>query len=404
MSPHNKTIDALRIDRANAPRRTLTSAWILTALLFIALTAGLIWRFTRPRPVAVRTLVIQNLSSGDNRTLLNASGYVTARRAATISSKITGKVMEVMVEEGMRIEADQMLARLDSSNVEKSLQLAQAQLKSARSEIAETQARLVQAERELRWLEGLKTESAASQIEIDRAETEVRSLQARLLRHSAQVAVTESEVALWQQQLDDTIIRAPFSGIVTSKDAQPGEVISPVSAGGGFTRTGICTIVDMNSLEIEVDVSETYINRVQPDQPVEATLDSYPEWRIPARVIAIVPTADRQKATVKVRVGFKELDPRILPDMSAKVAFQSTAEATTTQPGVTIPESAVSQRDGRDVVWIVRDGRVERRAVTVAARTGDEMSIAAGISAGERVVAEGVEGLSDGARVKEENE
>jgi len=216
--------------------------------------------------------------------------------------------------------------------------------------------------------------------------------------------VAEREVAVWRQQLDDTIIRAPFAGIVTSKNAQPGEMISPMSAGGGFTRTGICTIVDMSSLEIEVDVSESYINRVEEDQPVEATLDSYPEWRIPAKVIAIIPTADRQKATVKVRVGFEQLDPRVLPEMGVKVAFQSAGESgepSSVSRSIVVPKAAVSKHDGRDVVWVVRDGRVERRAVTVGATRGDEVTLAAGVIGGDRLVVEGTENLADGAKITE---
>ncbi|HKS38839.1 MAG TPA: efflux RND transporter periplasmic adaptor subunit, partial [Verrucomicrobiae bacterium] len=196
-------------------------------------------------------------------------------------------------------------------------------------------------------------------------------------------------------------IRAPFAGIVTSKNAQPGEMISPMSAGGGFTRTGICTIVDMSSLEIEVDVNESFINRVGSGQPVEATLDSYPDWRIPAKVIAIIPTADRQKATVKVRVGFEKLDPRMLPDMGVKVAFQSTGEAPAASRNVVVPKTAVRQHDSRAVVWIVRDGRVERRAVTAGPARGDEVTIAAGLSGGDRVVVEGPADLADGTRVTE---
>ena len=196
------------------------------------------------------------------------------------------------------------------------------------------------------------------------------------------------------------IIRAPFPGIVTSKNAQPGEMISPMSA-GGFTRTGICTMVDMASLEIEVDVNESYINRVKATQPVEATLDSYPEWHIPAKVIAIIPTADRQKATVKVRVGFEKLDPRILPQMSVKVAFRGEAETKVTARNITIPKSAIRQRDGRDVVWVMKEGRVERRAITTAGIHGDEAGIAAGLGAGERVVVEGGDNLNEGARVIE---
>src|SRR5207237_800120 len=154
---------------------------------------------------------------------------------------------------------------------------------------------------------------------------------------------------------------------VTSKNAQPGEMISPLSAGGAFTRTGICTIVDMESLEVEVDVNESYINRVQGGQPVEATLDAYQEWKIPCKVIAIIPTADRQKSTVKVRVGFDKLDPRILPEMSIKVAFrEAVTGGSAASRGVAVPKAAIQQRDGRDVVLVVQNGVAERRAVTFA--------------------------------------
>src|SRR5439155_23675287 len=201
----------------------------------------------------------------------------------------------------------------------------------------------------------------ASQSELDRAEAEAKSLRARLEKQKADVVVSERDVAQWQQQLDDTVIRAPFSGIVTSKNAQPGEMISPMSAGGSFTRTGICTIVDMESLEVEIDVNESYINRVQPGQAVEAALDAYPEWKIPCKVIAIIPSADRQKSTVKVRVGFDKLEPRILPEMSVKVAFQEAGGAgPVAGRSVTVPKSAVQQQDGRDVVLVVQNGRAER--------------------------------------------
>ena len=212
--------------------------------------------------------------------------------------------------------------------------------------------------------------------------------------------MADRQIAYWKQQFDDNTIRAPFAGIVTSKNAQPGEMISPMSV-GGFTRTGICTIVDMSSLEIEVDVNESYINRVGSGQPVEATLDSYPEWHIPAKVIAIIPTADRQKATVKVRVGFEKLDSRVLPDMGVKVAFQSTGEGQAASRNMVVPKTAVRQRDGRDLVWVVREGRVERRAVTVGTARGDEVTIAAGLSGGDRVMVEGPDNLADGTKVTE---
>ena len=206
---------------------------------------------------------------------------------------------------------------------------------------------------------------------------------------------------MWKQQLDDTTIHAPFAGIVTSKNAQPGEMISPMSAGGGFTRTGICTIVDMNSIEIEVDVNESYINRVEPGQRVEAVLDAYPDWHMPAKVIAIIPAADRQKATVKVRVGFEKLDSRILPDMGVKVAFQSAGNGQPAARNIAVPKIAVRQRDGRDMVWVVRDDRVERRAVTLGATRGDEVTIEAGLNDGEKIVVEGPADLTDAARVTE---
>jgi RND family efflux transporter MFP subunit len=297
------------------------------------------------------------------------------------------------------------LARLDASNVEKSLRLAEAQLESARKALDETRANLEQAEREFRRTTELAANKIATQSELDRAEAEAKSLKARLAKQAADASVAEQEVAVWRQQLDDTVIRAPFAGIVTSKNAQPGEMISPMSAGGGFTRTGICTIVDMSSLEIEVDVNESYINRVEPGQPVEATLDSYPDWRIPAKVIAIIPTADRQKATVKVRVSFEKLDARVLPDMGVKVAFQSaggsSAPAAASSRSIMVPKAALRQRDGRDIVWVVRDGRVERRAVTVSTTRGDEVTLAAGLSGGERVVVKGPDDLTDGAKVTE---
>jgi len=405
MSPDKSTLDELRIDRRAASHGASRGWIVLVVLLLVVAAAGTAWWFNRPKAAVVRTVAAQESSAGGQKTLLNASGYVTARRVATVSSKVSGKVTEVLVEEGMKVEAGQILARLDPSNAERSHQLAEAQLESARKALDETRANLDQAEREFRRTTQLASEKIATQADLDRTEAEAKSLKARLAKQTADTEVARREVAVWKQQLDDTIIRAPFSGIVTSKNAQPGEMISPMSAGGGFTRTGICTIVDMSSLEIEVDVSESYINRVESGQPVEATLDSYPDWRIPAKVIAIIPTADRQKATVKVRVGFVKLDPRVLPDMGVKVAFQSAGsnggDAPAANRRVIIPKSALLKRDGRDVVWVVRDGRVERRAVTVAVTQADEATIGAGLSGGDRVVVEGAADLTEDSKVTE---
>ncbi len=400
MSPDKTTLDALRIDRSGAARRRpLTALAVLALIVLSAAATAYVW-LNRPRAVAVRAVTVRSATAGADATLLNASGYVTARRQATVSSKVTGKVVEVLVEEGMDVEAGQVLARVDASNVETNLRLAEATLAAARAALGETQANLERAEREAQRLQRLSEGHIASPVELDRAQTELKSLRARLEQQVAEVAVGERQVALWQQQLDDTIIKAPFAGVVTTKNAQPGEMISPMSV-GGFTRTGICTIVDMTSLEIEVDVSESYINRVAAGMPVEVTLDSYPDWHIPAHVIAIIPTADRQKATVKVRVGFEQLDPRILPDMSVKVAFQRAGATSAPVRSVRIPRSALRQDDGRTLVWVVRDGRLERRAVSVGAEIGDEVTIAAGLNEGERIVVEAPQNLIENAAVVE---
>jgi len=325
MGESKPSLDGLRIERKERPESNSRGWIVLLLVLGVVVAAGVFvsWRM-RPKAVAVRTAVAREAGSGNggDRTVLNASGYVTARREATVSSKVTGKVTEILIEEGMKVQEGQVLARLDDTNVKASLQLAQAQLLSAKASLAETRVRLREAEQELDRQAGLIKSKIATQADYDHAEADALAYKAKLEQQQADVAVAERTVDTWQQQMDDTIIRAPFAGIVTSKNAQPGEMISPISAGGGFTRTGICTIVDMESLEIEIDVSESYINRVQAAQPVEGTLDAYPDWKIPCKVIAIIPTADRQKSTVKVRVGFDKLDPRILPEMSVKVGFQ----------------------------------------------------------------------------------
>ncbi|MCB9766784.1 MAG: efflux RND transporter periplasmic adaptor subunit [Candidatus Omnitrophica bacterium] len=401
MTPEQKKLDSLRIER---PEKSSSGARgvLVTVILIGLLAAGGVFGWKNwPKTAEVRTIVVQETKSGGERTLLNASGYVTARREATVASKVTGKVIEVMVEEGMEVEAGQVLAKIDSSNVEQSLELAQAQLASASQAVEETKANLNQAEIDLRRTTALASKGVTADADLDRDRTKVRLNTARLQRQMAEIAVAEREVEVWKQQLDDTIIRAPFAGVVTTKDAQPGEIISPMSAGGSFTRTGICTIVDMDSLEIEVDVNESYINRVEKDQPVVATLDSYPDWEIPAKVIAIIPTADRQKATVKVRVAFEKLDPRILPDMSVKVAFKSGEEETETKSTVALPKSAIHQDEGRDIVWVMKEDTLERRAVKVDTVMNDQATISAGLGSGEKVVTKGPDEMEEGMRVTE---
>ncbi len=400
MSLPKPSLDDLRIQRRERPRSGAWP-WALLLLLLLALIGAAACWWTQPGAVKVRVAVAREVAGGSSqRTVLNASGYVTARRAATVSSKVTGKVVEVLIEEGLRVEEGQVLARLDDTNVRAGLRLAEAQLESARRALAETEVRIKEADLELQRQTGLLKNNISAQADYDRAEAAAFALKARLNQQKSDITVAERQLATWQQQLDDTVIRAPFAGIVTVKNAQPGEMISPISAGGGFTRTGIGTVVDMDSLEIEIDVNESYINRVEPGQPVEATLDAYPDWKIPCKVIAIIPTADRQKSTVKVRVGFDKLDPRILPEMSVKVAFRETGVGPAKR-SVSVPKDAVHNQDGRDVVYVAQNGRAERRAVTVGGTDDTNMLVSAGVSAGEKIIMEWPAGLKDGLKVKE---
>ena len=403
MSAERPSLAGLRIDRSQAPRRRAFSGLLIAIVAATLLVvAAVAWWLTRPKPIAVRTVAAREVAAGSVTTLLNASGYVTARREATVSSKITGKILDVLVEEGTRVDAGEILAHLDASNTEASLRLAQAQLDSARKALAETDANLAFAETDLKRQHELAASKIISPADLDRAESSARALRGRHERELSEIAIAERQIDVWKQQLDDTVIRAPFPGVVTSKNAQPGEMISPMSS-GGFTRTGVCTLVDMASLEIEIDVNESYINRVVPNQPVVATLDSYPDWQIPAHVIAIIPTADRQKATVKVRVGFEKLDPRMLPDMGVKVAFQSTAaEAKVAARAIVVPATALRQRDGRDIVWIAHEGRASSRAVAVTAKNASEVTLSSGVSPGETVVVEPPAELVENSLISEE--
>ena len=303
------------------------------------------------------------------------------------------------VEEGHPVKQGQVLARLDDTQPRAALAYAEAQLAATEKSAAEDQARLQEAEANLRRLTQLLKDRVVGQAELDTAQANVAALKARIAYAQQQVPVAERQVALRHADLQDTIVRAPFSGMAVTKDAQPGEMISPVSAGGGFTRTGICTIVDMSSLEIEVDVNEGYINRVRPSQRVDAVLDAYPDWRIPAHVIAVVPTADRQKATVKVRIGFNRLDARILPDMGVKVSFLRDEDPKTTGPAsprLLMPKSAARVVDGRTIVFVVHEDRIERRAVKVGMEDRDQIEVLSGLSGGERVVTDGPPSLNVG--------
>lgn len=399
MMPKTDPLEDLRIDRSSRdPGKPGKRLWVVVGLSLLLLVVGGWWWLGGSGAAAVRIESVRERAGGGSGAVLNASGYVTARLQATVSSKITGKVVEVLVEEGMKIRKGQVLARLDDSTPRANLALARAQLAAARRTLPEIEVRLKEANLSLGRTRELVAAGVSSQAELETAQAEVDSLEARLALGGEEVGVAERRVALRQRELEDTVIRAPFSGVAISKDAQPGEMISPVSAGGGFTRTGICTLVDMTSLEIEVDVNESYIARVQAGQRVKAILDAYPDWRISASVITTVPAADRQKATVRVRIAFDQLDPRILPDMGVKVTFLSQEHSREEKAALhlLVPRAALRREAGRTVVYVLNQDRVERRAVSVGAVQGEEVEVLSGLSAGEQVVVEGPEDLADG--------
>jgi RND family efflux transporter MFP subunit len=367
---------------------------------FVVLVTGGVLAFMHQKPV-VEAAIAQKAGS-DRPALLNASGYVTPRRRATVAAKITGRVTGVFFDEGMHVHEGFVLATLDDSDARRALDSAKADRETAQASIADLQVQLKFAQIELHRAKELQASGVSTQEALDTASTNVDSLRAKIALAQQQVVAAVARIGEAQQAVDNCVIRAPFDGIIVSKDAQVGEMVSPVSAGGGFTRTGIATIVDMNSNEIEVDVNEAYIARVFTDQPVTATLDAYPDWQIPCKVRTVIPTADRQKATVKVRISFLKLDPRILPDMGVKVAFlgDQPEEKGAASGIVIIPQGAVRDENGAKAVYLIKGDHIERRAVKLGIAQGGDQQILAGLVAGDSVVLKGPADLHDGQAVE----
>jgi RND family efflux transporter MFP subunit len=406
MPDPSERIHGLRIDReAELPPRK-GRLWLIAPAVLVVAALGW-WLLLRPGAGAVEVetdTARRPPSAAAAASVLDATGYVVARLEATVSSKLTGKVSEVLVEEGMRVEKDQVVARLDDTTQRAQVALATAQVEAARAALAETEAQLRAARLERDRQRDLAARKLASASSLDSAEANYDTLAATLQTGHETVKVAQRNLGLARDSLDNMVIRAPFGGMVVSKNAQPGEMISPVSAGGGFTRTGICTIVDMDSLEIEVDVNEAYIQRVVPGQRVTATLDAYPDWQIPAEVIAIVPTADRQKATVRVRIGFLERDDRVLRDMGVKVAFLGSDAPSQPQEvpaGVLIAREALRSDADGDFVWRVAGGRVERLGVEITGdRSRDRVLVTKGLVSGDTVVRSSATELHAGQKIK----
>ena len=406
MNASAELLKELRIDRKAPPpappRRRRW--WVLGVAAIVVLAAAAAWLALRHRPLEVHTAPVVAIGSGgESASVLDASGYVVARRTATVSAKITGKVREIRIEEGMRVEEGQIMGILDPVDADAQRALSAAQLEQSRTQVANMRAQLTQAEAEATRLQALVGRQLVSRSQFDQAVANRDALRAQLQAAQRGVTVAERNLSIADNGVDNTIVRAPFAGVVTAKAAQPGEIVSPLAT-GGFTRTGIGTIVDMDSLEVEVDVGEAYIGRVQPHMPAEVVLNAYPDWRIPAEVIAIIPAADRGKATVKVRVAMKVKDARIVPDMGVRVSFlEKPREAKDDTPqGVRVPAAALAQRDGRTVAFTVGDDdRARLHAVVTGIDMGKDKQVLSGLAAGESVVLDPPATLKDGDAVAE---
>ena len=413
MNDQNDLLNELRIDRrAPVPAGRQRALWpwlLLTAIVLATITVGG-WWFMREDAIIVRTATAIAVPSGasTSASVLDATGYVTARRLATVSAKITGKVEEILIEEGQHVEEGQVLARLEPIDAEAQRALAASQLAATRTQVAQARAQLDLAEKTLARNRDLATRQLIPQQALDQAQSERDALAAALANAQRNVDVAADSLRVADIGIDNTVVRAPFAGVITAKAAQPGEIVSPISAGGGFTRTGIGTIVDMDSLEVQVDVNEAFIGKVSPQQPVEAVLNAYPDWRIPGEVIAIIPTADRSKATVKVRIALKEKDPRIVPEMGVRVSFldaqadAATVEDQTSTSGVLVPNEALVQHNGADMVYVVSGGRATSTRVQIGEVRSRYTRIASGLAIGETVVVSPPDDLADGTPVRTE--
>jgi len=405
----------LQIDRTVAPARGSSRLpWVLGGILLLGAVGAGAWVWLgQPAAVPIRVAVASKVAADAGPTagasLLDASGYVVARRQATVSAKITGKVTEVLIEEGQHVERDQVVGRLDDSNTRAALEQAQAQVKQAQAQLRSARTSFADARPIYERSQKQSAAGLVSRESFDNVKSGYDAQQTAVDVAEQVLAVATANLGIAQRNEDDTVVKAPFAGVITVKAAQPGEIVSPISAGGGFTRTGIGTIVDMDSLEGEVDVNENFIGRVHAGQAATLKLNAYPDWQIPGSVITVIPTADRSKATLKVRVAIKQKDPRILPEMGLRVAFLADAPVAAAPgaappAGVTVPADAVQGASGETgTVFVLHDDRLERRQVRLGQRSGDSQTVLAGLSAGDRVAVGDLSKLSEETRFKVEN-
>ena len=400
-------LNELRIDGAQRESQGRSvpawAIWLASALvLALVLSGGAWWLWVGQQPLVVQTVTVRTAGSGAAvDAVLQATGYVTARRAATVSAQITGTLTEVLIDEGFKVKKGQVLARLDDSGLKANLAAAEAQVRSAQASVAQVRAQLAQSEADARRQAELASSGMGTRQNQEQTATAVRVVSAQLEAAQRQADAAQAQVVQAKVNFDYATVRAPFDGVVTARAAQVGEIISPLSAGGGFTRTGVGTIVDMESLEVAVDVNEAYIAQVKANMPCEAVLDAYPDWKIPAHVVAVIPSADRGKATVKVRVALDQKDDRVVPDMGVRVSFLSAKPKPQAAAlrGVLVPPEAITQREGRAVVFLLDRGRAQQRSVKLGSDLGKFRLVTDGLTAGDTVVVSPPQELKTGSPI-----
>ena len=412
-------LSKLRINRDDPPpavRRALGRVlWLTGAAVLIVAVVVVIGRRGGGVPVQVVTVTTaagggEGAARGGNggAVAVVANGYVVARTKAAVSAKIPGRLAMLNVSEGSRVEKGDIIARLDNADYAAAVGQAEAGLASAKATLIETQSDRDQLQREFVRVRDIRAQNPnlVSPQDVENADSKARQADARVSAQEARVDAAAAAMRVAQASLENTYIRAPFSGTVLRKEAEVGEVVAP-SVGGGLTRGAVVTMADLATLEVEVDVNEAYIARIQSGQQARITLDAYPDTAFRGAVRQVVPTADRQRATVQVKVAIVDRDPRILTEMGAKVEFlqaprpiASGAAQPVERPRIIVPAEAVRSENGRDVVWIVRDGRVHSRDVDAGPVSGNFREIRSGLSGGEQLLVGGIETPTEGQRVK----
>jgi RND family efflux transporter MFP subunit len=389
----------LKIDRGIAPRSRRRRRWLWLAGALVVVVIGVVAYVVTPRATAVQTTPIVTTYPSQQFVVLNATGYVVAQRKAAIASKATGRLEWLGVTEGSRVQAGELIARLDNRDVVAQAESAEAAVRAARAALEQALAEEREANQQHARNVDLAAKGFVSQAAVDTSKARRDRAVAAVANARAAIAVAEANARNARVAVDYTLIRAPFDGVILSKSANVGDMVTPFSSATD-SKGAVVTIADMRTLEVEADVSEASLAKIRVGMPAEITLDALPDERFRGRISRMVPTVDRAKATVMTKVKFDDIDPRILPEMSAKVSFLSQEVAPEQQrPLVAVNPDTFAQRDGSTIVFVVRDGRAAAVPVTPGAKIGDLTAISGAVKPGEKAVLRPDEGLAPGALV-----